>query len=134
MVSAITSTSSNVQNSISDQIGIAVDQIGDLLDAIKKALAKNTTKETSILLIEYILANMSGDKEGAKSIGDQIGTVMKSYSDNLQKADTLEGQVTALKNDPGAQTTNILNYLDNLIDTLQKDVASGDLSNVQIPS
>lgn len=117
-------------NSISQQINAYVDQADELIDALKKEDAKATTKQVFELLIEYILANIKSDSEGAASIKDKLDSLIKQYSTDIENANNLETSLNAVKNDPKDQTASEVSYLQNLIAVLTQDVKSGNMSNL----
>lgn len=116
-----------VTSGISQDISMDIDEIDELLDAIKKKEAKNTTKELENLLIEYILARMHGDSTGEQAISDQISSLLNKYSGDMEKANELMQKLKTVANDPTKQTKDELGYLESLIGILKQDVKSGEM-------
>src|SRR3990167_3784814 len=108
-----------------------VDTITMLIDSLKKEDAAETSKKMSSLLIQYILAQMSGNKEQAQEIINQISDLCDKYGSDLQNADALKAKLEAIQNDPNAQTSSELQDLQNLAAMLEQAARSGNTSILQ---
>ncbi len=121
MVTGITSISQNIHTDIAE--------IDNLLDATKKKDAANTIEKLKELLIEYIEANMRGaDAADKKAIVDQIAGVLDKFGHDMDKANKLVETLKAVDSDPKEQTAAELNHLQDLIESLKKDVLSGEMN------
>ncbi|MBI5272655.1 MAG: hypothetical protein HY861_01570 [Chlamydiia bacterium] len=129
MVSDINSLSAS-SSAIAAQISAEVQEIDELIDALKKGDANTTTKKLSDLLIEYILAKMSGNLKEAQDIQSQISSLITTYGNDIKNADALEAKLQSIENTPSDQTASELEYLQNLAATLKEDVATGNMSHL----
>jgi endonuclease III len=130
----ITAISSDLSSSVSPQIiDQQVQTIDSLVEVLKQEDSESTSKKTSDLLIEYILANMSGDSARAQEILDQISALIKNYSGDMQNADGLKEKLQLIENTPGDLTVDELEKLQALAGVLQKAAASGDTTILHSP-
>ncbi len=129
MVTNVTPNSYITQNAdiLASEFGVALAQAEELIDDLKKQDAKTTTQQLESLLIEYIIAQMSGDEDGAKAVAGQIAAAVHSYGTDIQNANALKEKVKSMAGNP---TADGLAYLQNLIKTLEQDLSSGDMSNL----
>ena len=113
--------------SVSSNINADIDKIDSLIGEAKENDSENTMAELNNLLIEYILAAMSGDSAGAKAFLDQISSLLNKFSSDMKKADGLVDKLKTVANDPSKHTATELSYLQGLIEVLKKDAISGEM-------
>jgi phosphoglycerate-specific signal transduction histidine kinase len=128
MVTGIQATSGSYSQAIDEEI----DKIDSLLDVLKKEDSSLTIKKVLDLLIEYILAKMSNaDTTQTDAIQNQISETLKTYSTDIQDANSYKSTLNSIKSNPSDQTESMLQKLQNLEATLEKDALSKDTSILQ---
>lgn len=100
----------------------------DLLAVLDKEDAHNKLKELKELLIDYILANMRGNKEEIGELQSKMGALIQSYGDDMKDSKSIEEKLSSMDGDP---TKKELSYIQGLINGLTHDLKSGDLSNLK---
>ena len=126
-----------VTSSIEQQISSYVDQVDELLDALRKQDADRTAKQLNELIIEYIEKNIENDIEAAKGEshqandgGDQINAVRNKYTSDIQNSIRLEDSLKAIKKNPAQATLKEEAYLQSVIAALKEDLKRGDMSDL----
>ena len=115
--------------SLTQNIDADVQKALALIDIVDKQDGKITAQRMKELLIDYILANMRGDRTEMKAIQEQMNKVMQTYTKNIQEGNELVSKLKTMEGN-SVHSSKDLTYLQSLITALQQDVASGDMSNL----
>lgn len=102
-------------NTVSDSIAFAEKEIHLLLQADKTQESKNTEKELKNLLIEYVLAKMSG--KPTDDLEQKITDTLNEYQKHISADDKLEEDAKAMGSHPDSTT---LAKLDEIIAQLKQ--------------
>lgn len=116
--------------SISQQINTDINEISNLLDALKKEDGKSTEKDVKDLLIQYILATIAHDTAEAKEAEDKISSEIQKYGNDMKKVNGLKAEVQSVKGNPNDQTAAELAQLQSLISVVKQDLSTGNMSNL----
>ncbi len=98
-----------------------------LISALNLRLAGITEEKLKDLLIQYILANMTGNTAEKTAILGEIGKVLKTFQKDLEQTKDIETKLTSMERSPNVHDQT---YLQNLIKELKEDISSGSMSNL----
>lgn len=123
MIYSISQTNQPTIQTVHSEIMLAL----GLISALNLRLAGITEEKLKDLLIQYILANMTGNTAEKTAILGEIGKVLKTFQKDLEQTKDIETKLTSMERSPNVHDQT---YLQNLIKELKEDISSGSMSNL----
>ncbi len=121
----------NNETLMSQKVTTDIQEILGLIDVIKEKEFLRIKNELAALLIEYILSNIKDNNSSrSREILDQISTLLKKYSDDMEKASALTSKLKIVENDPKEQTSDQSDYLDSLVAIIKSDAVTGKMDGI----